>query len=355
MTTMIQNNSFFPDWPASLQPAPATCWDKVASVAWNIFSLIIFPIALARLAYYFANRVVTWIILPSMIAYSDDLLDSLRWGLTDRDAELGMLKIGTKEFSSFYTPRLQRDRFWTPDDVWLDGMFFSGKRVDKVILYVGGNAGTYETFFVDEEAKFLQRSGASIFAFNPEYTGKSGGFPNPERLSLDVYSAYEYLFYSKGIKPEDILLYGRSMGGCYGNLGAALIQEKYPDRPIKAISRNSFDTLANAARHMVGCGPIGLIAALGIYLFRWQMDSKAAWEKLTGDKFLIYHERDRTIPLDCSLHQATEQGERYSMELSEDETINGHFARFTENDQKVILAKIRKLLQMEDKENYVVI
>ncbi len=328
----VQSISFTPAWPAALQPKEPTLCDKVAQVAWDIFSVIIFPIGLIRLAYYWINRLVAHLLFPSMTILPSALLDDLRRILGG-----------------------ERVRFPTPDNVHLDGMFFKGERPDKVILYVGGNGSAYETSLAPRSPHaFLRRSKASIFAFNCENTGDSKGFPDhPDRLRLDVYSAYEYLIRVKKIAPENILLYGMSMGGCSGNRGAALVQKKYPDRPLSAINERSFDNLANEVRHLVnhftGCPCLGEISAGAIHALNWQMDSAAAWEELKGNKYIIYHELDGVIPLEASLQQATKQGERMSMRIfgQKERSFSYHNYHFLPEEGDAILRKIDAFLGIE--------
>jgi abhydrolase domain-containing protein 17 len=59
----------------------------------------------------------------------------------------------------------------------------------------------------------LQALGANVLAYDYEGYGVSGGAPSEARLYADVDAAYQYLIEQRGISPENVIAYGRSLGG----------------------------------------------------------------------------------------------------------------------------------------------
>ena len=58
----------------------------------------------------------------------------------------------------------------------------------------------------------LRALGANVLAYDYEGYGLSGGAPSEARLYADVDLAYRYLTEQRGVPPEDVIAYGRSLG-----------------------------------------------------------------------------------------------------------------------------------------------
>ncbi len=96
----------------------------------------------------------------------------------------------------------------TADGERINALFFPNKRED-VILYFHGNAGDLSGWqFVAED--FLP-TGYNFMIIDYRGYGKSSGRLSENGLYLDAEAAYAYLT-DKGFTPENILIYGRSIG-----------------------------------------------------------------------------------------------------------------------------------------------
>jgi uncharacterized protein len=122
----------------------------------------------------------------------------------------------------FYPGKLSKDHkfrtiplreevfFKTPDNETINGLYFPGEDKTKVILYFHGNAGDLSGWqFVAED---LLPSGLSVFIIDYRGYGKSTGSISENGLYTDAIAAYQFLIDKKKIKPESIILYGRSIG-----------------------------------------------------------------------------------------------------------------------------------------------
>jgi hypothetical protein len=323
-------------WPAPLDPAQISLCYKIAAFVWDLISIILFPIGLYRLQYAEIQQMIFQVALPGELN-PPALLQILREELIQ---QLGAERITLE----------------TPDQVQLDGIFCPGLLSTKTILFAPGNAMQYETSgpFID----FLKHTGANVMMVNPRGVGESHGSPTPEGLALDIYTAYEYLINEKGLDPDDILLYGYSMGGCYGNRGAALVQEKYPDKALPSLIDRSFSNLAievyfTALNYVPPI--LAAIAYWAIIFFSCQMDSKAASDRLRGNRVIIYHPLDQVIPFEASFYQAvcctspTSNVHICELISTEEEQRAGrdaihHSRRFCEEERLIILRNLHRLL-----------
>ncbi|MGB3512985.1 MAG: alpha/beta fold hydrolase [Microcoleaceae cyanobacterium] len=87
----------------------------------------------------------------------------------------------------------------------------------KVVLYLHGNSGNMaaqdKSCNLDRVAKLYQL-GFSVFTIDYRGYGNSQGpFPTEARVYEDALTAWNYLTQDKNFSPEDIFIYGHSLGG----------------------------------------------------------------------------------------------------------------------------------------------
>jgi fermentation-respiration switch protein FrsA (DUF1100 family) len=94
------------------------------------------------------------------------------------------------------------------DGEQINGLFFANDSSD-VILYFHGNAGDLSGWqFVAED---FTDFGYNFMIIDYRGYGKSSGKPSEEGLYMDAEAALSFLI-QKGFAPENILIYGRSIG-----------------------------------------------------------------------------------------------------------------------------------------------
>ncbi len=124
-----------------------------------------------------------------------------------------------------YHPFPWEDRDWASlsrlplEDVWfrspsgakLFGWYVQAARADAVLLWCHGNAGNIIHRL--DNLRDLYGIGVSVFLFDYRGYGRSEGRPSEEALYEDALAAYDYLMTRRRIRPERIILFGRSLGG----------------------------------------------------------------------------------------------------------------------------------------------
>ena len=343
--------AFQASWPDALNPDLQSTCSKVVELAWLILSIVIFPIGLARLAAYGLRLLVSCIIMPGSLC----------------DEEVARAE-GQTLLSNF--PQQRRIKITSPDGVELDAVLFRGLEKKKVIVCGLGNCQSWEQ--ISEGAiRLLLSTGASVLMFNPRGIVDSKGYKDFSKLELDVYAVSDYLIKEEGFDPEDLLYYAFSLSGGYMIEGAALVQEQYPEKKIKAISRCSFATLSKAAEELapnilrsIGvctccAGFLGQVGGFLIRLVSAEIDSKTAWDKLKGKKCVVYSKGDETVLYAASLHQAIKldnQGEVTQIKLKCNDLKGdpdclipgwGSHCEFTLCGAVAILEEMTKLLELD--------
>jgi hypothetical protein len=197
-----------------------------------------------------------------------------------------------------YHPEPWQDRDWARlsglplEDVWfqsadgvqLFGWFVEAPADRPVLTWCHGNAGNIISRL--DNLKYLCRMGLSVFLFDYRGYGKSQKYnPGENGLYQDAIGAYDYLTRIRKIRPERIVLFGRS-------LGAAVAGELATQRPASAlILESSFPSIEAVAKfHYAGLPVHWLLGAEFRLIDRLP--------QLSLPKLIIHGDRDDIIPIE---------------------------------------------------------
>jgi uncharacterized protein len=187
------------------------------------------------------------------------------------------------------------------EDVWiavesgdrnerLHGWWMPASRANaKTLLYFHGNGANIGANV--ELAGRFRRMGLSVLLFDYRGYGKSQSrFPNESRVYEDAEAAWQYLVEQRGISPENIVLFGHSMGGAIA-LDLAI---RHPNA-AGIIVQSSFTSI----REMADFVPYYRIFPLGLLLTQ-SFDSRQKIERLQMPVLLIHGTADRMVPAQMS-------------------------------------------------------
>jgi uncharacterized protein len=153
------------------------------------------------------------------------------------------------------------------DDVWLtaeDGVRLHGWWVPApeargVVLFFHGNAGNISHRL--PSLLTFHRLGYSTLIFDYRGYGRSEGSPSEAGSYRDAVAAWRHLAEERGVEPDRVALFGRSLGGAVAAAlaerhgpGALILEstftsvpalgaELYPFLPVRLLARIRFDTL----------------------------------------------------------------------------------------------------------------
>ena len=126
------------------------------------------------------------------------------------------------------------------DGTHLHGWYIPYAETDRVLLFFHGNAGNMS--HRGESVEIFHRLGLNIFIFDYRGYGQSEGKPSESGIYADARAAWHYLTDTKGIKKENITLFGRSLGGA---VAAKLAAEVQPGTLILESTFSSAKEMAN--------------------------------------------------------------------------------------------------------------
>lgn len=147
--------------------------------------------------------------------------------------------------------------------------------------------------------------GANVLLFNYRGVGQSTGDAKCAKdLIQDGSSSVQFLL-DKGVKPENIVLHGQSLGG---GVAVRVAEEK----KVNVISVRSFKSYKRAAVEVAAkythSRILGKVAGGLFVAYGWKLDAFKAWKKLPNEnKAIMHHLEDNIINSNASLVKAVQK------------------------------------------------
>ena len=108
------------------------------------------------------------------------------------------------------------------DGVRLHGWYIPRQGARQTVLFFHGNAGNIS--HRRESIEIFHRLNLNVFILSYRGYGASEGMPDEKGLYNDARSAWRYLTVDRKIEQEDIILFGRSLGGAVATALATEVQ-----------------------------------------------------------------------------------------------------------------------------------
>ena len=169
----------------------------------------------------------------------------------------------------------------TSDHVRITGWFVPAQEAKGVLLFFHGNAGNI-SHRLDSLAIF-HRLGLSTLIIDYRGYGESEGRISEQGTYLDGEAAWRYLTESKGIDPEEIVIFGRSLGGAIAAHLAARTD------PAGVVLESVFTSAPDLAAQLYPVFPVRLLA-------RYQYAVKKAVRSIGAPVLVIHSPDDEIIP-----------------------------------------------------------
>ncbi|MDX2506768.1 MAG: alpha/beta hydrolase [Gammaproteobacteria bacterium] len=172
--------------------------------------------------------------------------------------------------------------FRTSDDIQLHGWYIPHPDAKLTVLFFHGNAGNIS--HRGDSVKIFHRLGLNVFISDYRGYGRSEGKPSEAGLYEDAHSAWRYLL-SVGVQRENIILFGRSLGGAVATKLAADVQ------PGALILESAFSSAEDMAKSILP----GL--SWLVYL-RFNFDNIAMIKRVHCPLLVMHSPDDEIIPFE---------------------------------------------------------
>lgn len=114
--------------------------------------------------------------------------------------------------------------FNTEDNVQLHGWYIPQPQSEHVLLFFHGNAGNIS--HRRESIEVFHRLGLNVLIIDYRGYGQSQGKPSEQGFYQDATATWRYLTEQKGFAPEQIIIFGRSIGGVIAARLAAEVEAR---------------------------------------------------------------------------------------------------------------------------------
>lgn len=140
----------------------------------------------------------------------------------------------------------------TSDDVKISGWYIPAPDAKFTILFCHGNGGNIMHRL--DSINLFYNLGVNCFIFDYRGYGKSGGKTTEQGTYDDATAAYNWLREKKEIEPENIIIFGRSLGGSI----AAWLGAKVPSNSV--VIESTFTSYVDIGRKFYWYMPVRFFA-----------------------------------------------------------------------------------------------
>lgn len=186
---------------------------------------------------------------------------------------------------------------WKPpgliyEDVWIDSSdgvklhawYCPVENPRAYVLFAHGNAGTIASRWPVMEM-LTQQLGVSALAFDYRGYGKSTGHPTEKGVLTDARAARDWLAKHVGVSPQDIILYGESLGG------GVVVDLAGKDGARGLMLESTFTSLPDVARNVLPYSPVA-------HVMRNNFDSINKIGSYHGPLIIAHGDADPLIPIE---------------------------------------------------------
>ncbi len=178
---------------------------------------------------------------------------------------------------------LAYDDVWisTEDGVRLHGWFVPGASDGPVLLFLHGNAGNISHRL--DSLRIFHRLGLNVLIIDYRGYGQSEGRPSEQGLYRDGRAAADWLRQAHGVEPEELILFGRSLGAAVASHTAAELGAG------ALILESAFTSVPDVAAELYPIFPVRRLARL-------RYDTQAAVQRVSAPVLVVHSRDDEIIP-----------------------------------------------------------
>lgn len=169
----------------------------------------------------------------------------------------------------------------TSDGIRLHGWFIPKSGANKTLLFFHGNAGNISHRM--ESINIFHNIGLNVFIIDYRGYGNSQGVPDEKGLYNDAIAAWQYLLDQKNISPEDIIIFGRSLGGAVASKLAIDV------KPAALILESTFTSVRDMAEVLM---PV----LSRLIIFRYQFETLDHIKSFKQPILILHSPQDEIIP-----------------------------------------------------------
>ena len=142
----------------------------------------------------------------------------------------------------------------TDDDLRLHGWYIPHADAQATVLFFHGNAGNISHRL--DSISIFHELGLSVFIIDYRGYGRSDGRPSEPGTYQDALAAWNYLVDERRLRPDEIIIFGRSLGGGVGAQLAATVT------PAAVILESTFTSIKELGKYYYPYLPVSRIVRI---------------------------------------------------------------------------------------------
>lgn len=208
----------------------------------------------------------------------------------------------------------------TKDGVQIHGWFMPCQGAEFTLLFCHGNAGNLSGRL--DKILILRQAKVNIFIIDYRGYGLSSGKPKELGIYLDAQAGYDYLINKRGTNPEQIILYGESLGA------TVIIDLASREKVGGLIAEGAFSSGRDIGKVLYPYIPKFILPDI--------FDSLGKIKKIKAPKLFLHSAGDEVVPIKLGekLYQAAPEP-KYFVEIS-----GGHNSIYFDSKDKYLLSII---------------
>ncbi len=167
------------------------------------------------------------------------------------------------------------------DGVRLHGWFVPAEDARGTVIVFHGNAGNLSHRL--DTLRIFHDLGLNTLLFSYRGYGQSEGRPSEAGLMLDAAAAWEEITVRRGIPAEEVILFGRSLGG------TVAAQQAAAATPAALVLESTFTSVPDLAAELYRIFPVRLLARL-------EFDARAALAAVEAPILVVHSREDEIVP-----------------------------------------------------------
>ena len=171
----------------------------------------------------------------------------------------------------------------TRDNETLHGWYVPASNPIGVVLFFHGNAGNISHRL--DSIEIFRELNLDVLIIDYRGYGQSSGKTSEQGTYLDAQAAWDYLVDKRGIAPENIVIFGRSLGGAIASWLAARTT------PGAVILESCFTSVLDMAGRLYPFLPVRLITRL-------KYPVKEYVKSVSSPLLVVHSQQDEIIPFD---------------------------------------------------------
>jgi fermentation-respiration switch protein FrsA (DUF1100 family) len=174
----------------------------------------------------------------------------------------------------------------TADGVKLNAWYIPAKEAKMTMLFCHGNGGNIMHRL--DSINLFNKLGLNCLIFDYRGYGQSEGKPTEQGTYTDAMSAYKWLTQTKNISPDEIIVFGRSLGGSV----AAYIAERMKVRAL--VLESCFTSYVDVGKKFYPYMPVRWFA-------RFKYDTIDSLKNVKCPVMVIHSRSDEMVPFEFGL------------------------------------------------------